>query len=136
MRRIVFVLASGVAFVLALGVTFLDLNGGLAQPVYPGKCPSGSTYETVYGTPVCKNTVDGTESDDRLYGSQSTRVTDQMYGYGGNDRLYGFTGRDGISGGDGSDLIVGGEGNDGLWGDAGRDRIYGDAGNDDIFAQD
>ena len=133
MRRVVFVVASGVAFVLALGVAFLDLNGGLAQAAQPGRCPPPSTYEKEYG---CVNTVYGTLRKDLLYGSRNPRINDRMYGYGDVDQLYSYTGRDGIAGGDGSDYIRGGEGDDGLYGDSGNDRIHGESGNDEIFAND
>jgi Ca2+-binding RTX toxin-like protein len=132
-RRVVFVVASGVAFVVALGVAFLDLNGGLAQAAQPGGCPPPSTYEQGYG---CVNTVEGTSRKDNLYGSRNPRIKDRMYGYENVDRLYSYSGSDGISGGDGSDYIRGGEGDDGLFGDAGNDRIHGESGNDQIFADD
>jgi Ca2+-binding RTX toxin-like protein len=134
-RRVVFVLASGVTFVLALGVAFLDWHGSLAQAAQPGKCPPGSTYEKVTGFhAVCANKVDGTPGKDVLVGSKNTRITDKMYGRGGNDRLYGYAGDDGISGGGGQDTIRGGQGNDGLFGDPGRDKIYGGPGRETIYA--
>jgi len=128
------VVASGVAFVLALGVAFLDLNGGLAQAAQPVRCPPGSTSETVSGKPTC--TVYGTSRKDKLYGSINPRIYDRMYGYENVDQFYSYAGRDGISGGDGSDYIRGGDGDDGLYGDAGNDRIHGESGNDQIFAND
>jgi RTX calcium-binding nonapeptide repeat (4 copies) len=136
-QRVVFVLASGVALVLALGVAFLGSHGGLAQAAQPGKCPPGSTYEKEAGFPaVCANKVDGTPGKDVLVGSKNTRITDKMYGRGGSDQLYGYAGDDGISGGDGRDTIRGGQGNDGLFGDPGRDKIYGGPGRDEIYAHD
>jgi hypothetical protein len=77
-RRVVFVLASGVAFLLALGVAFLDSHGGLAQAAQPGKCPPGSTYEKVATRAVCANKVEGTPGNDVLVGSKNTRITDKM----------------------------------------------------------
>ena len=139
MRRVVFVFASGVAFVLALGVTFSDSNGGLAQAAQPGKCPPGSTYEEVGRRSVCANKVNGTPGNDVLVGSKNTRITDKMYGRGGNDRLYGYAGDDGISGGRGQDTIYGGQGNDGLFGnekyaqDGSRDIIFCGSGRDSAY---
>jgi hypothetical protein len=135
-RRVVFVLASGVALVLALGVAFLDLNVSFAQDVPPVECPPGSTYEEVQGQPICANRIDGTARKDRLRGSQDPRVTDEMRGYGDDDRLYGYRGADGMSGGEGQDTLYGGRGGDGLFGDAGIDTIYGGPGPDQVYAQD
>jgi hypothetical protein len=135
-RRVVFVLASGVALVLALGVAFLDLNVSFAQDAPPVECPPGSTYEEVEGQPICANRIDGTARKDRLRGSQDPRVTDAMWGYGADDRLYGYDGADGMSGGEGQDTLYGGRGGDGLFGGAGIDTIYGGPGPDQVFAQD
>jgi hypothetical protein len=135
MRRVIFVLASGVAFLLALGVAFLDSNGGLAKAAQPGKCPPGSTYEKVDIYPaVCANKVEGTPGNDALYASKDPRITNKIYGQGGNDRLYGYGGRDGLSGGRGQDILYGGRNGDGLFGDSGRDKMYGGPGGDDIDA--
>jgi len=135
-RRVVFVLASGVALVLALGVAFWDLHVSFAQDAPPVECPPGSTYEEVDGQPICANRIDGTARKDRLRGSQDPTVTDVMWGYGADDLLYGYDGADGMSGGNGQDTLYGGRGGDGLFGGAGIDTIYGGPGPDQVYAQD
>jgi Ca2+-binding RTX toxin-like protein len=136
-RRVVFVLASGLALVLTLGATFLDLNVSLAQPVE--KPPLGAAdceRVQIREQEYCKNTIHGTSGDDVRVGSKDPRLADMMWGHGGDDRLHGHHGNDGIHGGFGQDVIYGGQGYDGLFGDAGRDTIYGGPGPDEIYAQD
>jgi Ca2+-binding RTX toxin-like protein len=143
MPRVVFVLASGASFVLALGLAFLVSNVGIAQdpqPIPPPdlqppvECPPGSTYEEpVPGDPgVCTITQVGSPGNDVLVGSNDPRITDKMYGRGGDDRLYGYRGGDGLDGGSGQDSLYGGPEGDGLFGEDGTDTIYGGPGPDDV----
>lgn len=128
MRRVVFVLASGVAFVLALGAGFLDSNVGIAKAK---KCPPGTTYEKPFG--LCTITKVGSPGNDLLVGSKDPRITTKMYGLGGNDLMYGYRGGDGMSGGRGQDILYGGGRGDGLFGDSGRDMIYGGPGAEEVW---
>ena len=130
-RVVVLVVATGVAFVLALGAGFVDSNVGIAKAK---KCPPGSTPQKVegYNKTVCTSTWVGTSSSDARGGSNDTRIVEKMYGRGGNDRLAGYDGRDGLSGGRGQDTLWGGRGDDGLFGDLGRDTIYGGPGGDEF----
>jgi hypothetical protein len=86
-QRVAFVLASaGVAAVLALGVGIFDSNVGIAKA---RKCPPGSTYERPYGPAACTITKVGSPGNDLLVGSTDPRITNKMYGLGGNDLMYG-----------------------------------------------
>jgi hypothetical protein len=133
-RVVVLVLASAVAFVLALGAGFFDSKVGIAKAK---KCPPGSTPEktTAHGNDVisvCTITQVGTPGNDVLYASKDPRIVNKIYGYGGNDRLYGYGSKDGLVGGDGQDTLYGGRGGDGLFGGPGRDKMYAGPGDDEV----
>ncbi|MEH2461855.1 DUF4214 domain-containing protein [Nostoc sp.] len=66
------------------------------------------------------NTLNGTNSDD------------QIYGYDGNDYIYGNNGNDLIYGGGNDDKLWGGNQNDKLWGEDGSDELRGNDGNDEL----
>ena len=94
--------------------------------------------------------IEGTASNDLLYGFLNTAVGDDlingyagddlayarggndvMYGGSGSDELHGESGDDEIHGGDDNDYkLYGGDGNDTIYGDAGDDTLYGNAGDD------
>jgi Ca2+-binding RTX toxin-like protein len=84
----------------------------------------------------------GTDGDDFIFGHQSGKTSDQIYGYGGHDYLYGYGGDDILVGDgqdnpslDGDDIFYGGDGNDSLYGYGGFDVFYGEAGSDFIDAR-
>jgi Ca2+-binding RTX toxin-like protein len=73
----------------------------------------------------------GNAYDNTLYGT--TRQTNYIYGYEGNDVIYGGTRSDGLYGGWGNDTIYGGRGNDWINGQEGDDVIFGGSGRDFIY---
>jgi Ca2+-binding RTX toxin-like protein len=134
-RVVVLVLASGVAFVLALGAGVFDSNIGIAKAVK--KCPPGSTYErpSASDPAACTMTKVGSPGNDVLSGSQNPRIIDKIYGKGGNDVLVGYGNRDELAGGNGNDTLYGGPGDDWLFGGSlaggtGNDTLYGGPGDD------
>jgi Ca2+-binding RTX toxin-like protein len=78
--------------------------------------------DTLEGTAVNQDTLDGGWGDDHLYGLAAA------------DSLLGAEGNDFLSAGDGDDTLLGGEGDDYLWAATGKDVIDGGAGNDTINA--
>ena len=62
--------------------------------------------------------IDGTASDDSLYGG------------GTDDTINGFDGNDSLYGGDGTDILNGGNDNDYLDGGSGADTLNGESGSD------
>lgn len=94
----------------------------------------------------------GTPGDDRLPPSQPADLSDEFYGYAGNDLIVAGGGSDLVYGGDGDDVIYasystmilskggadtiyGGAGNDLIWMGPGTNRLYGDEGNDTFVSQ-
>ena len=73
--------------------------------------------------------IDGTEGDDRLYGTSSP---DRISGRAGDDAIYGRGGRDTLDGGPGRDGIFGHAGADTISGGLLGDYIQGNRGNDSI----
>ncbi|MFK7869877.1 MAG: calcium-binding protein [Roseobacter sp.] len=71
--------------------------------------------------------IDGTEGNDALQGSDSDDV---INGLDGNDLLIGKAGTDSINGGAGDDTLLGNRGDDALRGGAGTDVLFGDEGSD------
>lgn len=98
---------------------------------------------SIYGT-WYSETVEGSSSNDVIYGYPSSGYGsgyddydgyDTLYGYGGDDTLYGGNQDDALYGGDGYDILYGGlnptySGNDSLYGGANSDLLYGGAGYD------
>jgi len=76
-------------------------------------------------------TIEGTDRNDRLYGSNS--MNDKMYGYAGNDRLYAYGGDDKLYGGEGNDKLYGKSGDDELYGGTGDDYLKGGYGSDRYY---
>lgn len=72
-------------------------------------------------------TIDGTATDDQIYGSNSD---DNIYGLDGDDIISGLNGDDNLYGGDGNDILRGGNGRDVVGGGLGNDRLFGNGGND------
>ena len=83
--------------------------------------------------------IDGTDADDRLFGSyvadtiNAGRGADLVVGFDGNDVLNGGAGDDTILAGGGNDTLKGGSGNDYLDGGGGDDIIKGGSGFDIAF---
>ena len=86
--------------------------------------PDSGTYVIRVQELSADNEINGTENDDKLTGTDSSRP-DVINGDEGNDSLYGGGGDDVLNGGMGSDLLMGGAGADELNG--GEDRGGGDA---------
>jgi Ca2+-binding RTX toxin-like protein len=81
----------------------------------------------IYGTQG-RDFLEGMGLDDIIqgwakFGDQSTDLSDQLIGGGGNDELSGGDDRDQLEGGDGDDTLSGGLGDDTLSGGGGRDRF-------------
>ena len=72
----------------------------------------------------------GVIADDDANNVGSTRLSDHIFGLGGNDTISGGDGNDILDGGDGDDLIYGGAGNDTLIGGAGNNLMIGGDGDD------
>ncbi|QBG37049.1 VCBS domain-containing protein [Litorilituus sediminis] len=77
-----------------------------------------STFSVNVGFPSHTQSTDLT---DVLYGSAASET---ISGAGGNDVLYGFAGDDILKGGSGDDLLIGGAGSDSLRGNGGSDTYY------------
>src|SRR3972149_3077742 len=82
--------------------------------------------------------VEGTEGDDKIYGSVKGEL---ILAKGGNDKVWASSSSDCIVGGDGNDylkeesgdgVVLGGEGNDKIDVGYGNDIVYGGGGNDNI----
>lgn len=82
---------------------------------------------TAFGGLALAVTLDGTDRDDDLRG---TNGEDNIDGKGGNDTIRGLGAKDNLDGDSGNDLLYGGDGDDNLDGDSGNDRLYGGAGSD------
>jgi Ca2+-binding RTX toxin-like protein len=98
-----------------------DGNGATAAQliaIIDGATPSMHAGVIVVGNGVGGQSINGTEGDDNLAGTD------------GNDTINGLGGDDFLRGQGGSDLIFGGEGNDELIIDAGDDALIGGDGND------
>ncbi|MCJ8057308.1 hypothetical protein GB928_028905 [Shinella curvata] len=91
--------------------------------------------------------IKGNSKDNRLVGDSDVfGMTNEIYGYGGNDTLkggffadnyvWGGIGDDEISGGTRINRLYGEDGNDTLRGSGSDDQLYGGAGNDTLFASD
>ena len=65
--------------------------------------------------------------------SNTTPISAQMLGNGGNDQIFGGSGGDRINGGPGDDVLFGRDGDDVMLGVSGDDEIHGEAGNDKIY---
>lgn len=78
------------------------------------------------------HTVNGTASNDTLYGTSFGAGPDRLNGLDGNDSIYARAGDDTVTGGNGNDYLYGEDGNDTLSGNAGDDYVYGGAGNDTL----
>jgi Ca2+-binding RTX toxin-like protein len=105
-----------------------------------GQFYTGGSIETLkYGDGTTLNlmtyshTVNGTASDDTLYGVSIGGGGNKLNGLDGNDYIYAGTNNDIVTGGNGNDTIFGEEGNDTLSGNAGDDLIYSGAGDDTII---
>jgi serralysin len=90
----------------------------------------------IYGTQG-RDFLEGMGQDDIIqgwakFGDQSTDLSDQLIGGGGNDELSGGDDRDQLEGGDGDDTLSGGLGDDRLSGGDGADRLSGDEGDDKL----
>ncbi len=86
-----------------------------------------SAANTLIGSVIGDNSIDGRGGDDWLYGVGGSN---DMHGDSGADRIYGGSHNDRARGGSGSDRMIGGEGDDSLYGGSGFDRVYGTTGND------
>ena len=73
--------------------------------------------------------IRSSSGDDYLYGGEGE---DELWGAGGDDEIHGDAGNDLLRGGRGNDTLVGGVDNDMLVGDAGEDKLYGGAGHDSL----
>jgi|CXWL01.1.fsa_nt_gi hypothetical protein len=103
---------------------------------------------TIYGTEGNDALIAGTNLSDQIYGYAGNDVlagyggadmldggsgNDTLYGDSGNDDLYGWTGDDLLDGGNGSDRLFGEDGDDDLYGGDGADTLFGDAGTDYLY---
>jgi Ca2+-binding RTX toxin-like protein len=90
----------------------------------------------IYGTQG-RDFLEGMGLDDIIqgwakFGDQSTDLSDQLIGGGGNDELSGGDDRDQLEGGDGDDTLSGGDGADRLSGDEDDDQLDGGQGDDQL----
>ena len=76
-------------------------------------------------------TIEGSDENDRLYGSNT--INDTMYGHGGNDSLYAYAGDDKLFGGSGEDKLYGYAGDDELHGGTEDDYLVGGYGSDSYY---
>ncbi len=83
--------------------------------------------ECAHLTGTITSVINGTEGNDRLYG---TNASELILGLEGNDNINGKGGDDCIIGGEGNDKLVGGSGKDVLLGGAGNDELFGGSNND------
>jgi hypothetical protein len=99
----------------------------------------------IYGDPGAKptkDTLNGTEGPDRIYGLLTDDILyggpgkDLIYGGYGDDAIYGELGDDDLYGEQDNDTLYGGEGNDRLTGGEGFDKLIGGAGNDTYIIDD
>ena len=86
----------------------------------------GTTWDRA--TLLQNMSVCGTSGDDTLWGASG--ISNQIYGFAGNDSLIGNSESDALDGGDGGDTLFGQAGSDVLLGGAGNDALYGGAGDD------
>jgi Ca2+-binding RTX toxin-like protein len=128
--------------VTVVGAPYFGFGGGsvvslvAAQGlVKAGKLPNspclhgkGADY-VVLGTTSGRDTLTGTNGDDRILGLGGN---DEVGGGRGADCIDGGAGSDTLTGGDGADDLVGGAGNDHLNGGPGTDVLSGGTGNDTI----
>jgi Ca2+-binding RTX toxin-like protein len=103
--------------------------------VSDGTRSSSTSFWVIVGG---KGTINGTESDDLIFGSPDNNTInanlgdDVVCGGGGNDIINGDAGNDTLIGGDGNDVINGGDGNDTIIGGAGNDTLNGGNGDDSL----
>ncbi|MEO1621564.1 MAG: Calx-beta domain-containing protein, partial [Cyanobacteria bacterium J06632_3] len=92
------------------------------------------------GVAIPGEVIDGTDSDDRLFGTDGDDTInalegdDTVFGRAGNDTIDGGTESDRLFGGEGNDTISGGNEADRLAGNEGDDVLLGGNGNDRLFA--
>ena len=114
-------------------VDFVDQGNFVPFGLYSS---SQSTLTSIDGN---ADVVNGTESDDYVYGEKifsymSMEGGDDVVDAGkGNDTIDGGSGNDLIAGGTDSDLILGGSGSDQIWGGSENDTLNGNDGRDFLF---
>jgi VCBS repeat-containing protein len=125
-------LNTGASVVDTFSYTVNDGRGGTAtatvQVTVAGVTDGTTTPPTT--PPPAGNTINGTESNDKLTGKEN--VNDVIDAKGGHDTVNGLSGDDTILAGAGYDTVYGGSGNDRIDGGSGDDRLFGEAGNDRV----